>query len=385
MNKVAKSVLLGLMVMAVGGVNAVIANAAAPAADYVDVKPAGYHQMIDGKQVNLYTLKNKNGMVAKFTNYGGKLVEFLAPDRNGKLGDIALGYETLDAAKKGQLSAGCTIGRYANRIGKGKFTLDGKEYQLSINNGINHLHGGTTGSRVQVFDAKQLNGKTLQMHLLFKDGQDGYPGNCNLTATYKLTDDNSLVCIYEATTDKPTIVNFCNHAFWNLNGAGNGDILGHEMTLYADNFTPVDSTLITTGEIRSVKGTDLDFTVPHKIGERINGSYEQIKFGPGYDFNFVINKVPGQKMNHAATVYAPESGRVMDVYTTEPGIQFYSGNFFNGAKDIGKGGKHYVYRGTFALETQKFPDSPNKPAWPSPILRPGQKFTSETIYKFSTK
>jgi len=374
---------MGVMAFTVGGQSAAIA--ATPQKDYVDLKPEAFQQTIKGKEVNLYKLHNKNGMVAKITNYGGKIEQLLVPDRKGHLGDVVLGYDSLDQAMNGQVSMGCVIGRYANRIGKGQFALDGQEYQLSINNGVNHLHGGTTGTRYQVFDAKQIDDQTLQLTYNFKDGEDGYPGNCMLKAVYRLTDNNELVCSYDAVTDKDTIVNFTNHAFWNLAGAGNATILNHELTLNADYFTPVDDTLITTGEIRSVKGTDFDFTTPHKIGERINGTYEQLKYGPGYDHNFVINRVSGQNMNFAARVYEPTSGRIMEVYTTEPGIQFYSGNFLNGDKDIGKGGKHYLYRGAFCLETQHYPDSPNKKNFPSVVLQPGQWFSSTTIYRFSTK
>ena len=383
MNKVVKSVLLGLMVFAIGGQSAALASAQQK--DYVDLKPEAYHQTVNGKEVNLYTLHNKNGMVAKITNYGGKIMQLLVPDRKGNLGDVALGYDSLDKARQGQLSMGCVIGRYGNRIAKGHFTLDGQEYQLTINNGVNHLHGGTTGTRVQVFDAKQIDDKTLQLNYNFKDGDDGYPGNCMLKATYQLTDDNELVCSYDAVTDKDTIVNFTNHAFWNLAGAGNGTILNQELMLNADYFTPVDNTQITTGEIRSVKGTPVDFTTPHKIGERINADYDQIKFGNGYDLNFVINRDPNKNMNFAGQVYEPVSGRLMQIYTTEPGIQFYSGNGLNGDKDIGKGGKHYAFRGAFCLETQHYPDSPNKDNFPSVVLQPGQWFSSTTIYKFSAK
>ena len=383
MNKVVKSVLLGLMVFAIGGQSAALASAQQK--DYVDLKPEAYHQTVNGKEVNLYTLHNKNGMVAKITNYGGKIMQLLVPDRKGNLGDVALGYDSLDKARQGQLSMGCVIGRYGNRIAKGHFTLDGQEYQLTINNGVNHLHGGTTGTRVQVFDAKQIDDKTLQLNYNFKDGDDGYPGNCMLKATYQLTDDNELVCSYDAVTDKDTIVNFTNHAFWNLAGAGNGTILNQELMLNADYFTPVDNTQITTGEIRSVKGTPVDFTTPHKIGERINADYDQIKFGNGYDLNFVINRDPNKNMNFAGQVYEPVSSRLMQIYTTEPGIQFYSGNGLNGDKDIGKGGKHYAFRGAFCLETQHYPDSPNKDNFPSVVLQPGQWFSSTTIYKFSAK
>lgn len=352
--------------------------------NYVELKREAFQAMIDGKQVDLYTLKNNNGMVAKITNYGGKLVQLLVPDKNGRLGDVVLGYDSLEQTMKGQASMGCIVGRYANRIGKGQFSLNGQDYQLTINNGPNHLHGGTKGSRFVVFDAVQPDEKTLQLTYYFKDGEQGYPGNCSLKAVYSLTDDNELKITYDATTDKPTIVNFTNHAFWNLAGEGQGDILNHEVTINAAAFTPVDDTLITTGEIRSVRGTPLDFSLPHKIGERINGSYEQLKFGPGYDFNWVLNK-KGKEMSFAARVYEPTSGRVMEIYTTEPGLQFYSGNFLTGKApmDIGKGGKPYIFRGAFAMETQHFPDSPNKDNFPTTVLNPGEWFSSTTVMKFT--
>jgi aldose 1-epimerase len=359
----------------------------AAAGDYVDIKREAFQKEVNGKMADLYTLTNKNGMVAKITTYGGKLVQLLVPDKNGKLGDVVLGYETLQQTIDGQGSMGATVGRYANRIGKGQFSLDGAEYQLSLNNGPNHLHGGIMGTRFQVFDAVQPDSKTLQLFYYFKDGEEGYPGNCIMRAVYTLTENNELVVTYDAVTDKPTIVNFTNHAFYNLAGAGSGTILNHILTLNADAFTPVDGTLITTGEIRPVKGTVMDFTTPTAMGARIKDSYEQLKYGPGYDHNWVLNKKADNGMSFAARVYEPTSGRVLEIFTTEPGIQFYAGNFLEGKvpRDVGKGGKVYNFREGFCLETQHFPDSPNKPNFPSVTLRPGQWFTSTTIYKFSVK
>jgi len=372
-------ILAMLMVMVMA-----ISSPALAKANYVEIQNEAYQTTIDGKKVELFTLQNKNGMVAKITNYAGKLVQLLVPDRNGQLGDVVLGYDSLEKAMKGQVSMGCTIGRYANRIGLGQFSLNGDDYQLTINNGKNHLHGGTKGSRFVVFDAIQLDNKTLQLNYYFKDGEEGYPGNCNLKVVYSLTENNELKITYDATTDKPTIVNFTNHAFWNLAGEGNGTILNHEVTINADKFTPVDSTLITTGELRDVKDTPLDFTKPEKIGTRINSDYEQLKYGPGYDFNWALNK-SALEMSFAARVYEPTTGRIMEIFTTEPGLQMYTGNFLTGKApmDIGKGGKPYVYRGAIALETQHYPDSPNKSNFPSTVLNPGQWFTSTTIYKFS--
>lgn len=354
--------------------------------NYVELKKESFEKVIDGKQVDLYTIKNKNGMLAKFTNYGGKLVQLLAPDKNNQLGDIVLGYDSIDNTINGQPSMGCTVGRYANRIGKGQFELNGNKYQLTINNNGNHLHGGTKGFRYVVYDAKQIDDSSLQFTYLSKDGEEGYPGNCNVKVTYTLTDDNELKIDYEATTDKSTIINLTNHTFWNLAGEGSGTVLDHTVTINADSFTPVDDTLIPTGEIRKVEGTPMDFINGEKIGSRINEDYDQLKFGNGYDENYVLNKKDNE-MSFAARVEEPNSGRVMEVYTTEPGLQFFSGNNLAGADpiDIGKGSKPYEFRGAFCLETQHFPDSPNKPNFPSTVLNPGDTFESSTIYKFSTK
>ncbi|MDF2636762.1 MAG: galactose-epimerase [Pelosinus sp.] len=378
-----KVFILAIMVLLMSSTSIVSAQASG---DYVEIKREAFQKEINGKQVDLYTLTNKTGMVAKITNYGGKIVQLLVPDKNGKLSDVVLGYESLDQTINGQASMGCTIGRYANRISKGQFSLDGKDYQLTVNNGANHLHGGTKGSRFVVFDANQIDAKTLQLTYYFKDGEEGYPGNCLLKTVYSLTDNNELVITYDAVTDKSTIVNFTNHAFFNLAGSGSGTILNHQLTLNADNFTPVDGTLITTGEIRPVKGTPMDFTKSTTIGTRINDSYEQLKYGPGYDHNYVLNKT-GNELSFAARVYEPKSGRVMEIYTTEPGIQFYAGNFLEGKvpRDIGKGGKAYNFREGFCLETQHFPDSPNKDNFPSTVLSPGQWFSSTTVHKFTVK
>ena len=363
-----------------------IGQAVLAKSDYVELKAENFNKVIDGKEVKLYTLKNKNGMVAKITNYGGKIVQLLVPDKNGNLGDVVLGYESIDKTLEGgQKSMGSTIGRVANRIANGKFTLDGVSYQLAINDNPrpHTLHGGKKGSRFVVFDAKQIDDHSLQLTYYFKDGEEGFPGNCLLKAMYILTDDNALKLTFDATTDKKTIVNFLNHAFFNLAGEGKGDILNHELCINADSFTPVDKTLIPTGEIRSVAGTPLDFRKMHKIGDKIDAKDDQII--DGYDHNFVLNKKDGDELSLAAKVYEPASGRVMEVWTTQPGMQFYSGNFLNGAKDFGKGDKPYVKRGAFCLETQHFPDSVNHANFPSIVLEPGQWFTSTSIYKFSVK
>jgi aldose 1-epimerase len=352
---------------------------------YVEIKREAFQRDVNGKQVDLYTLKNSHGMVVKITNQGGKIVQLLVPDRNNELGDVVLGYETLDQYLAGRASMGAIIGRYANRIAKGRLVLNGQAYQLPINNGPNHLHGGR-GTQFLVFDAKQIDAKALQLHYSFKDGEEGYPGNTNLKVVYAVTDDNELRITYEAVTDKPTVVNFTNHAFFNLAGEGRGDILGHELTLNADRFTPIDDTSIPTGELREVKGTPMDFTRPRTIGARINDSDPQLKNGTGYDHNFVLNK-GGQELSFAGRLADPGSGRVMEVYTTEPGMQVYTGNFLAGKAplDLGKGGKLYGVREAICLETQHFPDSPNRANFPTTVLNPGQWFTSTTIYKFSPK
>ena len=352
---------------------------------YVEVKREAFQKDVDGKKVDLYTLRNSYGMVVKVTNQGGKIVQLLVPDRNNELGDVVLGYDTIDQTMAGRASMGAVIGRYANRIAKGRFTLNGQSYQLPVNNGPNHLHGGK-GVQFLVFDAKQIDERTLQLHYYFKDGEEGYPGNTGLKVVYAVTDDNELRITYEAVADKPTVVNFTNHAFFNLAGEGRGDILGHELTINADRFTPIDDTSIPTGELLLVKGTPMDFTRPQKIGARINDTDQQLKNGTGYDHNYVLNK-SGQELSFAGRLYDPGSGRVMEVYTTEPGMQVYTGNFLAGKPplDQGKGGKLYGVREAICLETQHFPDSPNRANFPTTVLNPGQWFTSTTIYKFSPK
>lgn len=353
---------------------------------YTVLDAANFEKGIEGKKVRLFTLQNKNGLIAKITNYGGKLVQLLVPDRQGELGDIVLGYDTLEKAVNGQASMGAVIGRYANRIANGRFVLDGQAFQLSLN-GKHHLHGGVKGSRFQVLAAEQLDSRCLRLTYCFRDGEEGYPGNCEWQAVYTLTDQDELAITYAAVTDKPTVVNFTNHAFFNL--AGQGDILGHELTLHADYFTPVDESLIPTGEIKKVEGTPLDFTKPMTIGSRIGADCDQLKLASGYDLNFVLNKSRHQANlpELAAHVYEPVSGRVMEIYTTEPGIQLYSGHGLSGQqpRDEGKGGQLYQRCSGFCLETQHFPDSPNQAHFPSTVLRPGERFFSATIHKFSVR
>lgn len=344
---------------------------------------SNFNQQVDGKQVNLYILKNKNNMQMAVTNYGGRMVSLLVPDKDGKLTDVILGYDKLDSySKKGEPFFGALIGRYGNRIGNAKFTLNGKTYNLPANDGPNTLHGGPEGFNTKVWDAKQLSDNSLELTYLSKDGEEGFPGNLNVKVIYSLTDSNELKIDYTATTDKPTVVNLTNHAYYNLDGAGSATILNHELMINADKFTPVDSTLIPTGKLESVKGTPFDFTSSTAIGARINADNEQLKNGKGYDHNFVLNKT-GNEMSLAAKVKGPKTGIVMEVYTDQPGIQFYSGNFLTGKENDGKGGKAYAHRSAFCLETQHFPDSPNKPQFPSTELKPGETYKTISVYKFS--
>jgi len=340
----------------------------------------------DGKQVDLYTLTNINGVEAKITNYGCIIVSLKVPDRNGKMGDVTLGYSTVAEYIKETPYFGAVVGRYGNRIAKGKFKLEGKEYTLATNNDENHLHGGIKGFDKVVWDAQTVNRSDavgLKFTYLSKDGEEGYPGNLTSTVTYYLTNNDEIEIEYDASTDKATPVNLTHHSYFNLAGQGSGDILGHEMMINADSFTPVDVGLIPTGEIRPVKDTPMDFTTPTTIGARVNQDYRQLVYGKGYDHNWVLNGWDGA-MKLAARVHEPTTGRVMDVLTTEPGIQFYCGNFLDGS-NVGKGGKVYNHRNGFCLETQHFPDSPNQPDFPTTILRPGQKYSHKTIYRFYTK
>lgn len=339
---------------------------------------------INGKAVKLYTLTNKNNMKAVFTNLGGRIISLLVPDSAGKLTDVVVGLtNAADYQKPTDGYFGATIGRYGNRIAKGKFTIDGKEYTLSSNDGENMLHGGPDGFHHQVWDATQPDNHTIVLNYLSKDGEEGFPGNLNVKVTYTLTDDNELKMDYEATTDKKTIVNLTNHAYFNLNGEGSGTILDHTLQIFADKYTPVDSTLIPTG-IENVAGTPLDFLQPTKIGERINQENQQLKNGSGYDHNYVLNGTKGMGMTHAAEVVGDKSGIVMDVYTQEPGLQFYSGNFMD-SKNTFKNGSKDDLRTAFCLETQHYPDSPNQPAFPSTELKPGDTYKTSSIYKFSVK
>ena len=337
----------------------------------------------DGRTAELYTLRNTNGMTVQITNFGGAITSWTAPDKSGKYEDIVLGCDSLSGYLRGTPFFGALIGRYGNRIAKGKFTLDSATYSLATNNIGNHLHGGIVGFDKVLWTATATDGETpmLKLTYLSKDGEEGYPGELTVEVIYTLLKENALSIHYSATTDKPTVVNLTNHAYFNLANGGKGNILDHELMLNADAFLPVDSTLIPTGELRPVKGTVFDFTQPTKIGARINDSSDvQIKYGLGYDHCWVFNK----SYTVIASLYEPTSGRLMEVMTTEPAIQFYSGNFLDG-KVIGKGGVAYQKRSGLCLETQHYPDSPNQPAFPSTVLRPGEVYKTTTMYRFSVK
>jgi aldose 1-epimerase len=350
------------------------------------IKKEAFGTTPDGKPVDLYTLKNKHGMEVRAMTYGGAIVSIRVADKKGHFDDVVLGFDKADDYTAKVPYFGAIIGRYGNRIANGKFTLDGKEYTLPKNDGPNSLHGGNKGFDKVVWEAEPFE-KPDEVGLIFKhtslDGDEGYPGNLKMTVTYTLNDKNELIFEYHATTDKATPVNLTNHTYFNLAGDGQRDILGHELLLNADTLTPVDKTLIPTGKIVSVKGTPFDFTKSTVIGARIDQKDEQLIFGRGYDHNFVVNR-RDKGLALAARVYDPTTGRVMEVSTTEPGVQFYSGNFLDGTL-TGKQGHVYKLRYGFCLETQHYPDSPNEPSFPSTILRPGQTYHSTTVYKFSTR
>lgn len=339
----------------------------------------------NGTTVQIYTLTNKNGVEARITNYGATLVSLKVPDRSGKLADIVLGFDSVDGYTQNPPPPyfGATIGRYGNRIGGAKFTLDGKTYMLDANDGKNSLHGGNHGFDKATWTAKpSADGQAVYFTYVSKDGEGGYPGNLTATVSYTLSPANEIGIHYVATTDQDTVVNLTNHSYFNLSGPGSGDILDHVLTINADRFTPVDSGLIPTGELRSVAGTPFDFRQPHAVGERINADDEQLKLARGYDHNWVLNRT-GSGLELAAHVLDPKSGRVLEVLTDQPGLQFYTGNFLDGAyKGIGGA---YQHRGALCLETQHFPDSPNHPDFPSTELKPGQTYDTTTVFRFSTQ
>lgn len=342
-----------------------------------------FNSTLNGKDANLYYLENDNGMKAYFTNYGGRIVSLLVPDNKGELVDVVLGFKKVEDYKNStEPYYGAIIGRYGNRIAKGQFTLDGREYNIPINNGENSLHGGEDGFQDMFWEVEKSHSHTINFKYLSEDMEQGFPGNLDVTVTYILTNQNELQIEYKATTDKITIVNLTNHAFYNLNGEGSGDILDHELQIYANQFTPVDENLIPTGELKEVQGTPFDFTESKKIGEDINMDNTQLKFGKGYDHNYVLSGKKVGNLIHAAKVKGDRTGIIMDVYTEEPGLQFYSGNFMESKNTLKSGVKDH-FRSAFALETQHYPDSPNRANFPSTVLQAGETYTTKTIYKFS--
>lgn len=343
--------------------------------------PKNFIAKHDGKDIALYVLTNDNGLEVCITNYGGRVVTQLVPDRNGKLIDVQLGYDNIQDYLDNDGNYGALIGRYGNRIGNARFTLDGKEYQLPVNNGPHCLHGGPKGFDKKVWDARQIDDSTLELRLVSDDGEAGFPGRLNVTVVYRLTPDNALDIDYSATTDAPTVVNLTNHSYFNLSGDLSRSILDHEVMIDACRITPSDETLITDGSTRDITGTPLDFTTPKPLGRDINAQYDQLINGNGYDQNFVLNH-PGDIDHVAATCYAPNTGILMEVLTTEPGLQIYTGNFLDGSK--GKFGVPYPERSAVALETQHAPNTPNCPEYPSCVLRPGETYRTRTIYRFKT-
>lgn len=347
--------------------------------------PANFSGKVDGKEVKIYVLTNSKGAEATVINYGAKIVSLCVPDRDGKLTDVVLGHNNLNEYLNSEEPYfGAVCGRTGNRIAKGKFTLDGVTYQLAINNGPNNLHGGLKGFNAVVWDAKQTDNQTLELTYLSKDGEEGFPGNLNVKITYKLTDDNSFDIDYEATTDKATIINLTNHSYFNLSGEGDPSVYDHSLKIFSREYLPTDDTAIPYGKPEAVGGTPFDFIMPHPIGERINEDFQQLHFGKGYDHTFILEKnLPGQ-FALALECYSPKTGIVMDIYTTEPGVQVYTGNWMTGNFE-GKHGHRYPMRAAVCFETQHFPDSINKPEYPSVVLRPGDTFKSKTVHKFTVK
>lgn len=345
--------------------------------------PKDFRTQIDGKDTELCTLTNKNGVELAITNYGAKIVSLMVPDRNGKLTDVVTGHKSIeDYLTSEEPYFGAICGRYGNRIARGSFTLDGVVYdQLAINNGPNSLHGGIKGFNFKVWDIEKKDEQTIELHYTSADGEEGFPGELQTTVTYRLTDDNEVVISYHAVTNKPTVLNLTNHSYFNLSGAGDPYIGDHLLTIHADYYLPTDNTAIPYGPKEKVEGTPMDFRTPHEVGERINDDFEQLIFGKGYDHTYVLNK-EGNELSFCARCSSPKTGIVMETYTTEPGVQLYTGNWMTGNFE-GKPGQRYPERAALCLETQHFPDSPNKPEYPTTVLRPGETFISQTIYKFS--
>jgi len=350
----------------------------------MDIQTGHFGHTVDHEKVDLFTLTNNNGLEIKITNYGGTVVSILTPDRNGNFGQVTLGFDNLKQYIETSPYFGCLIGRYANRIAKGKFTLYGVEYALAQNNGDNHLHGGLKGFDKVVWQGGEFSGNGevgVALSYQSQDGEENYPGTLDVRVMYTLNNDNALKIEYFVTSDRDTVLNLTNHTYFNL--AGTGDILEHELTLNAERFTPIDDTLIPTGQLRSVTGSPMDFTTAATVGDRIEQDDEQLNFAGGYDHNWVINE-SDDALVLAATVFEPTTGRILETYTTQPGIQFYSGNFLDGSA-TGHGGIVYQKRTGFCLETQHFPDSPNQPHFPSTMLKPGDQYSQTTIYKFSSR
>jgi aldose 1-epimerase len=374
-------------ILAIALAGAVIAAAQQKTETKPGLKMESFGKTADGQDVQLFTLTNKNGVEARIMNFGGIVVSLKTPDRKGELADIVLGYDNVKGYEGDTAFFGALIGRYGNRIAKGQFTLNGKTYQIPLNDGPNALHGGPNAFNKKVWTAKDISTHStpmLQLTYLSKDGENGFPGNLNVQVTYSLTSNNELRIDYAATTDKDTVLNLTNHSYFNLKGEGQGDILQHEVRLNANKFTPVDATLIPTGELKNVQATPFDFRKSTAVGARINEDDQQLKYGWGYDHNWVLNGMGAGQLVIAARVHEATTGRVLEVLTDQPGVQFYTGNHMDGTIR-GKGGKVYPKRGGLCLETQHYPDSPNHPAFPSTELKPGQKFHSTTIYKFGVE
>lgn len=346
--------------------------------------PAGFSGKVDGKDVQMYVLTNSNGSEATVINYGAKIVSLSIPDKKGKLVDVVLGHNNLNEYLNSEEPYfGAVCGRTGNRIAKGQFTLEGVTYKLAINNGPNNLHGGLKGFNAVVWDAKQIDDQTLELTYLAKDGEEGFPGNLNVKMIYKLTDENEFSIEYQATTDKTTILNLTNHSYFNLSGEGDASVNDHILVMHASTYLPTDDTAIPYGDPEPVKGTPFDFTTPHTIGEKIEDDFEQLHFGKGYDHTMVLDKKEGE-LALAVECYSPKTGIQMNISTTEPGVQIYTGNWMSGNFE-GKHGHRYPMRAAVCFETQHFPDSINKPAYPSVILKPGETFSSKTVHHFSVK
>lgn len=345
-----------------------------------------FETTVDSKNVNLYTLKSGNGLFMQVTNFGGRVVALWCPDKKGNFTDVVLGHKSIQeyVSFEGERFIGCVVGRYANRIANGQFTIDGTTYNVPKNNNGQSLHGGLKGLDLVVWNVDEVKDNEIKLSYTSPDGEEGYPGTLKIQMTYTLTQNNEFKITYHATTDKPTVINLSHHGFFNLKGEGSGTINDHILQINADSITPVNEVLIPTGKLMAVEGTPFDFNKPTAIGQRVNDENEQLKFGKGYDHNWVLNRKSKDGLELAATVYEPTSGRFMEVWTDQPGIQFYGGNFFEG-KGEGKTGAKFNYREAIALETQKFPDSPNQPAFPSVRLNPGEEYNHTCIYKFSVK